>query len=662
MRDREDLFSLPTWTKTDRAPQPASVARMTGLPRPGAPAGRAARAQHFATLGRTARPKTAGRSTPSQMRRVVIKARVVRMGPTARAALLRHLGYVQRDGVTREGEAGRHFDRSLDEADGRAFVDRCSGDRHHFRFIVSPEDGAELGDLKRYTRELMDRMERDLGTKLDWIAGEHHDTGRAHLHLLVRGRRDDGRDLVVPRNYIGYGMRERAQELATERLGPRLEQARGAEERLVEAERYTVLDRQLEALARGGLVQQADLALGEGRPEQLAQRLCKLEELGAAERGEPGLWRLDGRFREKLRDLGEQSAREAVLTRLLGGQPDWSRIEPFAPAAKEGGMLVGQYVGVGPLSPYRDGPQLCLLESLDGRLQWFRTPSTEALWALDRLEPGAIVSVAPRAPEQRASDVTIAEIAEANGGRYSAEIHKQARPTDRDAFVERHVRRLEGLSREGAAERIGDGVFQLKADYLDAALTADRARFGAVTLDVNVLDARSIEQQAGHQGTSFLDGLIDRQSRQLVAGGFTDAVQDAMRARQDTLIQLGVGMRGQDGAFRFGDGWRVTLVGQEIEGAFASLRAERGKTPVIAEAGTPFAGVYNGRVQIGSTSYAVFEGRQALTLAPWRPALESVRGQMLTAAWDGRSVDFTLGNQLGSQIGKALGKGLGLSL
>lgn len=230
--------------------------------------------------------RTAGRSAPSQMRRVVIKARVVRMGPTARAALLRHLGYVQRDGVTREGEAGRHFDRSLDEADGRAFVDRCTDDRHHFRFIVSPEDGAELGDLKSYTRELMGRMERDLGTRLDWIAGEHHDTGRPHLHLLVRGRREDGRDLVIPREYISHGMRERAQELATERLGPRLEQGR-APERRVEAARYTALDGELERLARDGLVRQADLGAGESRPEQLAGRLCRLEALGAAERVEP---------------------------------------------------------------------------------------------------------------------------------------------------------------------------------------------------------------------------------------------------------------------------------------------------------------------------------------------------------------------------------------
>lgn len=661
MTDQLDLFSLPTWTKADRAPSPAAAAKVAGLTRAAAPAGRAARAQHFASIGRTARVRTA-RSAPSQMRRVVIKARVVRMGPTARAALLRHLGYVQRDGVTREGEAGRHFDRSVDEADGRVFVDRCTGDRHHFRFIVSPEDGAELGDLKGYTRELMGRMERDLGTRLDWIAGEHHDTGRPHLHLLVRGRREDGRDLVIPREYISHGMRERAQELATERLGPRLEQDRSAPDRQPEAARYTALDGELERLARDGFVRQTDLDTSGSRPELLARRLCRLEALGVAERTEPGVWRLDPSLRETLRDLGEQDAREATLTRLLGGTPDWSRVEPYAPASKDAGMLVGRYVGVGGLSPYRDGPQVCVLEDLEGRFRWFRTPNSEALWALDKVDPGAIVAVTAREPEPRPSDVTIAEIAEANGGRYSAAIHQRERPTDRQPFIERHVRRLEALSREGAAERVGDGVFQLRPDYLDMALIADRSRFGAVSLEVSVMDARSIEQQVRHEGSTFLDGILTRPSIRFGAIGFGRELGGALEARLEALIGFGLAGREPHGSLRFAEGWRAELLKRETADVFTGLERERGKPGELAKEGVPFAGVYNGRAQIGAASYAVFEGRHAVTLAPWRPALEGARGQMVTAAWDGRSVDFALGNQLQGQIGRALGRDLGLEL
>jgi len=72
-----------------------------------------------------------------------------------------HLDYLQREGVTREGERGRLFDAEGEAADGKAFAERCADDRHHFRFIISPEDGAALGDLKTSTRELMRNVEKD---------------------------------------------------------------------------------------------------------------------------------------------------------------------------------------------------------------------------------------------------------------------------------------------------------------------------------------------------------------------------------------------------------------------------------------------------------------------------------------------------------------------
>ena len=122
-----------------------------------------------------------------------------------------------------------------DAADERAFAERCEDDRHHFRFIVSPEDGAELGDLKTFTRELMLDVERDLGTKLDWVAVDHWNTDNPHVHVLIRGRADDGQDLVISREYISRGFRDRAAERVTLELGPRSEQEiRTALEREVE--------------------------------------------------------------------------------------------------------------------------------------------------------------------------------------------------------------------------------------------------------------------------------------------------------------------------------------------------------------------------------------------------------------------------------------------
>lgn len=126
-----------------------------------------------------------------------------------------HLRYLERDGVTRDGEKGQVYSGERDVEDGRAFLDRGRDDRHQFRFIVSAENGAELFDPRETTRDLMKQMEADLRTKLDWIAVDHHNTRHPHTHIIVRGITDDGKTLNVAGDYIAYGIRERASEIVT---------------------------------------------------------------------------------------------------------------------------------------------------------------------------------------------------------------------------------------------------------------------------------------------------------------------------------------------------------------------------------------------------------------------------------------------------------------
>ncbi|MGQ0532572.1 MAG: hypothetical protein ACT4OF_07765 [Caulobacteraceae bacterium] len=251
---------------------------------------------------------------PAGQQRVIIKLKPVVHGATAGGAgsLMRHALYVERDGAGREGDPVQVFDREHDPADGAAFVERCEGDRHHFRVIISPEHGAAIDDLKGYTRDLMRTVESDLGTRIDWIAAEHHDTGHAHVHLLMRGVRADGRDLVIPRSYVSHGFRERAEGLATELLGPRLEP-----DRAVRQERLTELDRELVARARGHEVAMSALPDDGVRAARLVQRLNRLEELGLAEPSRAGVWRLDAELEEKLIRLGDQRDRERATARLL---------------------------------------------------------------------------------------------------------------------------------------------------------------------------------------------------------------------------------------------------------------------------------------------------------------------------------------------------------
>jgi hypothetical protein len=152
--------------------------------------------------GVTARPECAASSSKPATSRA--RAR------TGRAAA--HLRYIQRDGTSRDGERGQLYSATEDRADGAAFLERGQDDRHQFRFIVSPEDGADLSDLTAYTRDLMRQVEADLGTKLDWVAVNHHNTGHPHVHVIVRGKDDLGENLVINGDYLANGIRERASD------------------------------------------------------------------------------------------------------------------------------------------------------------------------------------------------------------------------------------------------------------------------------------------------------------------------------------------------------------------------------------------------------------------------------------------------------------------
>lgn len=331
----------------------------------------------------------------SPSRRVVVKARVVRhRGNRFRSApLAKHVTYLKRDGVTRDGVDARMFDARSDAADERAFAERCEDDRHHFRFIVSPEDAAEMDDLRAFARELMVDAERDLGTRLDWIAVDHWNTDNPHIHVLVRGRSDDGQDLVISRDYISRGFRARAEERVTLELGPRSEQEiQSALGREVEAERWTHLDRVLRNLADEG-AGIADLrpSVQESDPELrrlMVGRVAKLERLGLAGQTESGCWTLKPRLEETLRELSIRGDIVKTMHRAMsvgGGDPDMARFALHG--ERPGDPVLGRLVARG-LHDELKGSAFAIVEGVDGRTHHLQFPDIELT---SDAAPGAIV-------------------------------------------------------------------------------------------------------------------------------------------------------------------------------------------------------------------------------------------------------------------------------
>ncbi len=237
--------------------------------------------------------KVAGQALGPGSRRVVIKARLVNLKRAGPRSTTTHIRYLEREGVTRDGEPGQAFSALDDIADTREFEERGRADRHQFRFIVSPEDAEDIGELRTFSRQLMDQMERDLGTKLEWIAVDHWDTDNPHTHIVLRGKDDAGKDLIIAPDYLSRGMQARARELATEWLGLRTEhEIRQSRTREVTEERWTSLDMQIARQVDGGTIDLSEVSRNlEGYDRSLlVGRLRHLATLGLTERIAADTW------------------------------------------------------------------------------------------------------------------------------------------------------------------------------------------------------------------------------------------------------------------------------------------------------------------------------------------------------------------------------------
>jgi type IV secretory pathway VirD2 relaxase len=321
-------------------------------------------------------------------RRVLVKARIVRhRGPRA-ATLSAHVRYLKREGVTRTGETARMFTRETDLADERAFAEHCRDDRHHFRLIVSPDDAAEMTDLRAFARELVADMERDLGTKLEWIGVDHYNTDNPHLHILVRGKADDGRDLVISRDYISRGIRARAQDLATVELGPKPEhEIRSVLEREVEADRWTQLDTVLRREAdETGFIDLRPVEPVEQQPGLadlqirglMIGRLQRLERMGLATNAGPSQWVIGVDAETTLRDLAIRSDIIKTMHKALGVEGVDRALTDYTIHGSNTPPIIGRLVAKG-LHDELTGEAYAVIDAVDGRAHHVRFRDAETL-------------------------------------------------------------------------------------------------------------------------------------------------------------------------------------------------------------------------------------------------------------------------------------------
>ena len=609
-------------------------------------------------------------------RRVVVKARVVKLAPQrgsrgSRARVVSkaadaHLRYLERDGVTRDGERGRAYSAFENEADGHAFIERGREDRHQFRLIVAPEDSVEMDDLRGFTRDLMRRMEQDLDTRLDWIAVDHHDTGHPHTHIIVRGVLDNGRILNIAGDYIAHGIRHRASELVTLELGPQTEidvARKLASE--VEAERLTRLDRML-------LAEQREHGMVDLRPDAaesytiraslhlLIDRAKRLERYGLATEAEPGRWTLSDEAEPTLKALGERNDVIKTMHRALA---EHSLAEARGPSqyVTHGNRIaepvMGQVLAKG-LAGDELGDRLHLvIDGMDGRTHYVETADAAKL---DEIGRGHIVSLdpVPTRAEPRPADLNIRTVAAANDGIYRPSLHWEAtrelierRHGDPDAFIRSHVRRLEALRRAGHVERIDADHWKIPEDIAERGMAYDapgRSRDFAI----RTLSTLDLDRQLGSDGATWLDRELASDRRTPLGElGFGREVKDALQQRAERLVEMGLATDNGK-TITIPRSTVNTLERQEVERVGKELAAKRGLTYAPSGPGEYVTGRLAGVAALASGRFAMIEDGLGFQLVPWQPVLEKRLDQHIGGVRrDDGGIEWSFSRQRGLGIG-----------
>jgi len=590
----------------------------------------------------------AGASFTPNARRVTIKARLVNLAKAGPRSAVTHLRYIEREGVDRQGGPGHAYGPTTDAADPAAFEERGREDRHQFRFIVSPEDAEQLDDLRTYTRHLMARMEADLGTRLDWVAVDHWNTDNPHTHVVLRGRDDTGKDLIISRDYIAEGMRHRAAELATEWLGPRTElEIQRAMQREVDQERWTGLDRTLQRVAEDGLVRPETLADPrlQRQRQMLIGRLQRLRRMGLTSEQQPGTWVIHADAESTLRAMGERGDIIRTMQRAMSGK---QRDLAVFQSGEDGRAIVGRVVGKGLADELHDKGYL-IVDGTDGKAYYVALPPQSEL---EQYPTGAVVEV------KGSADVSVADLnitALTVDGVYRSDHHLavaqgQATP-DRDPreVVAAHVRRLEALRRAGIVEREAEGVWRVPKDLADKGRQYDAQRLGG-GVPVELKSHLPIERQTRVIGATWLDQQLIGGGKGLEDLGFGSEVRDALKQRSDFLIDQGLAeRRGQ--RVILARNLLATLRGREVDAAGGRIAAETGLAHRAVTDGEPITGVYRRSVQLASGRFAMLDDGIGFSLVPWKPVIEQRLGKTMTAVIRGSNVSWVLERQRGISMG-----------
>ena len=405
--------------------------------------------------------------------RVTVKARFQKhKGKAAAKALRRHVSYLSREGVDRDGGPAKLFDQdsSLEKEAVLHKVESWAGDRHHWRLVISPERGGDL-DLNHFAQEFIGGLEKDLGTKLEWLGAAHYNTENPHIHLLIRGKTDRGQDLVIKRSYVSFGMRDLAEELATKTLGHRKDwEIHQSLLRSVTQERVGEIDRNLLAEARQSVDGVIDLRTPRNNANKAIKdlkirRLKFLKERGLSRRIQSGQWQLSKHMEKVLHDLAIQG--DIIKTMHANMRPGIENIV-FQPGVH--GDLTGTVVHKGFSDPLND-KVFMLVEGSDDRNYYVKLSRYSERDGAES-DVGDLVKISSAGFGERDIDRVILKVAENNEGIVTSDsalqyLRHREKSTDRrspETHLKNLARRLSALERRRIVTREDEASWRVPHD------------------------------------------------------------------------------------------------------------------------------------------------------------------------------------------------------
>jgi type IV secretory pathway VirD2 relaxase len=556
-----------------------------------------------------------GRYSGLRSRRAIVKVRLVKLGTNGLRAAREHLRYIRRGAFTPDGEKGVLYSATQDRAHENAFLEPCRGDRHNFRLIVSAEDGPEYDDLRPVIRRFMTRMEEDLGTRLDWIAGDHFNTMHPHTHLILRGKDQAGEDLIISPFYLCGGMRNRLVELISVDLGPVTEvEARRRRSLDVHVEHLTRIDSDLIAeMDEEGMV--AAARRDSCQSSMRMGRLRKLRSLGLAEELNDGRWKLSDRIE---RILGEIDRRVQITTRLeaalknAGVQrgPSQQMIHP----PNWAGAITGRLLARGSCPGERGGEYL-VIDGTDGRCHHVEVGEGELG---SRIAEEAIIRIGRREADAK-NEVRAIGDAPAIAATVDIRVHEAGVPD---------------CSRACRSTRVEE-------------ISSGRGSDSSTT--VEVLSAVPLKALPNYEGATWLDRELIEKRTPLRDSGFGREVRSALARRRDWLVENGLASD-SDGHWHSRHQLLATLERRELHRVAACIIHETGLDFRPAREGTMIEGVYRRRVELASGPFAIIEMGSSFTLVPWRRELELATGRTLSGLIRRRTISWSLAHTRGLHI------------